>query len=698
MVPLLVPACVKESPGANQEEVDECPDNPNKMHPGVCGCEADDIVDVLTGIYTCLSTDIDLCPNDPVKTKPGICGCGVADTLGSDGIALCLTQNFDLCPDDPKKTLPGICGCGVEDSIDAATGLASCIAGQLDLCPDDEFKTLPGVCGCGVADTPDEATGIPLCTIEELDFCPSDPNKKKPGICGCNVADNDTDDDGKLDCEETCIENPKKYEPGICGCDFLDTTQNIADNDKDGVPNCLDYCPDNKWKQVDDGCSCDQLQYTLQGGTGCAQIISSAREFIVFRDNWNQGKYEEPTNDMAFILVNDINLGEVLTQETASEWVGVGLEEKPFNAIFLGNHHRIEGIRHMGTIHQNLVFGNDESNDVAIFNYTNQARISDITLDLNMVAKDYAAGLMAHSSGSVIDNIGMYGTVTASSYVGGVIAEANSTSVGHIFSEAEVQANGDYVGGVVGVLSDSQLSNVESSGIINGRKYTGGVVGWASRASRLINIYANGEVNGWAYTGAVAGEISARSSLLNAYTTSLVTCYEAPCALLIAQIDDFSTVKNAYSTGLMDNQISEVEPDNPPEDGDPDDPETHDYSVPVAALIASFGSVDNVVEHLFYWALPELIPIPDEVSEMTMVERPTPFEYVELYPYTIATDEAPSALLNEKLNGVLSCNIGICTLDGYTCTQWSDAVHPISLPDGSGNTISVHLPVLELVD
>ena len=55
----------------------------------------------------------DGCPNDPNKIAPGICGCGVADTdTDGDGTANC----NDGCPNDPNKTAPGICGCGNSDT------------------------------------------------------------------------------------------------------------------------------------------------------------------------------------------------------------------------------------------------------------------------------------------------------------------------------------------------------------------------------------------------------------------------------------------------------------------------------------------------------------------------------------------------------------------------------------------------------
>jgi hypothetical protein len=66
-------------------------------------------VKMLAVAYSCSSGDTDQCPTDPNKTSPGICGCGTPDTdSDGDGTANCK----DNCPTDPNKTQPGLCGCG----------------------------------------------------------------------------------------------------------------------------------------------------------------------------------------------------------------------------------------------------------------------------------------------------------------------------------------------------------------------------------------------------------------------------------------------------------------------------------------------------------------------------------------------------------------------------------------------------------
>jgi len=104
----------------------------------------------------------DNCPNDPDKTEPGVCGCGVPDTdSDQDGTPDCK----DGCPADPNKTEPGVCDCGVPDTDTDQDGTPDC----KDNCPNDPNKTEPGVCGCGVPDTDSDQDGTPDCTDDDDD-------------------------------------------------------------------------------------------------------------------------------------------------------------------------------------------------------------------------------------------------------------------------------------------------------------------------------------------------------------------------------------------------------------------------------------------------------------------------------------------------------------------------------------------------
>ena len=168
----------------------------------------------------------DECPNDPLKVAPGVCGCGVSDVdSDGDGAANCI----DGCPNDPLKLSAGVCGCGVSDVDSDGDGTANCIDG----CPNDPLKLAPGVCGCGVSDVDSDGDGVADCN----DGCPTDPLKLSAGVCGCGVSDVDSDGDGVADCNDGCPNDPLKLAPGVCGCGVSD-----VDSDGDGVANCLDNC------------------------------------------------------------------------------------------------------------------------------------------------------------------------------------------------------------------------------------------------------------------------------------------------------------------------------------------------------------------------------------------------------------------------------------------------------------------------
>ena len=169
----------------------------------------------------------DACPDDPNKIDPGVCGCGVPDSdTDGDGTLDC----DDACPSDPNKMVPGDCGCGVPDTDTDGDGIPNCN----DACPNDPNKTAPGACGCGVAETDTDGDGTPNCN----DACPTDPNKIAAGQCGCGLPDTDTDGDGTANCIDACPSDPNKIAPGTCGCSVPDT-----DGDGDGLADCIDNCP-----------------------------------------------------------------------------------------------------------------------------------------------------------------------------------------------------------------------------------------------------------------------------------------------------------------------------------------------------------------------------------------------------------------------------------------------------------------------
>jgi hypothetical protein len=98
----------------HQIDPDSCPDDPNKVEPGICGCGVSDVDSDGDGTADCL----DQCPQDPNKIETGICGCGVADTdSDGDGYKICEGD----CNDDEPSAYQGaseICDDGIDNDCD----------------------------------------------------------------------------------------------------------------------------------------------------------------------------------------------------------------------------------------------------------------------------------------------------------------------------------------------------------------------------------------------------------------------------------------------------------------------------------------------------------------------------------------------------------------------------------------------------
>ncbi len=579
-----------------------------------------------------------------------------------------------MCPDDPKKMVPGICGCGTsDDEIDPDTKVPKCISDKVDLCPDDPLKTRPGVCGCGISD------------------------------------EDDSDNDGTPDCIDNCENDPNKTEPGTCGCGIPDSSQNIADNDGDGIPNCIDECPESKWKWTKDNCACGAISYTINDNAICAQIIATPTEFLAFRDGWNDGSINSSVQTTALMLVNDINLGDVMNQEEASNWIGIGTEAHPFDGILIGKKLLsetqdpivIKAVRMHGKTTETLILGNAEASNVALFGVTKAARIANLSLELSMLGKERVAGLVATAIDSRLSLIQYTsGSISAESMAGGIAATLSggfiknaTVSSPQTPDDVTITVSSHDVGGIVAIAENAQISNTASYAQLSGQSLVGGIAG-ELHTTVLSNAFTIAPIEGGSYTAGLVALLNSHSSILNAYSASNVTCNAAPCALLNASIADFSTVKNAYTTGLIINNIptDDLPPVDPPPEHDPESDEDEDpeaISIPVATLIASFDTQDNVTDKLYYWSQLEIPSIPEQAAQLKYVPAPIPFDYSSLVPSTEAGRLV--TMLNENQTCYAEQS---CAIEGVSVLNWISTSRLISTPDASQMTVS--LPTFDL--
>ena len=700
-------------PDCIEENLDLCPDDPAKTLPGICGCGVPDDIDKDgNGLPDCVDKIyedfIDLCPDDPDKNAPGTCGCGMKEVVDAKGNAICSGDNVDLCPDDPKKTMPGVCGCGFSDEDLDNNKIPDCLEADIDLCPNDPNKKLPGICGCNVSDSDLEPeTGVPTCIADKIDLCPDDPKKTRPGICGCGVSDKiDKDKDGTPDCLDECPEDPKKKAPGICGCGTPDSSKNIADSNGDGIPNCLDACPENRWKTVEDECGCEAILYTINETDVCARVISNAQELIALRDGWNDGSINSSVDNMTFIVVDNINLGEVLDQDAASQWVGIGTQLHPFDGNFVG--HRlnsedtspvvINAIRTSGKHTEALTLGNPEVSDVALFGYTDSARVDNIHVQISFAGDSHVAGMIANANETTLSNVQYSkGTIDAREMAAGLVAEfskgtIHNAVVSSISAPDQITGTGENIGGLVASASNSQISNVAVHAAVLGAGHVGGIAGLLKVVS-LSNAYSSGSITGGSMTASLVGELVEHSSLINAYTTSKVICRDEPCSALVASINEFSNIKNVYTSGvIVDAREGQPEqppsnPDLPPDGDDPDVPSVElPISTPIAFLVASFQSYDNVMEKLYYWANSDFPAFPEATGELKYTDLPESFDYVSLIPVVTSNHQQLLQVLNENM----ICFDASCSIDNVACLQWSHEQRLISAPDSQ---MTVTLPV-----
>ncbi|MEW6080098.1 MAG: DUF1566 domain-containing protein, partial [Thermodesulfobacteriota bacterium] len=222
------------------------------------GCSTD--TDSIT-----LTIAADACPEDPEKLEPGACGCGVADTdSDSDGTLDC----NDGCPDDPSKIDPGLCGCGIADTDSDGDASPDCNDG----CPNDPNKMSAGACGCGNPDVDLDGNGV----IDCLEQPPDDDTEVCDGI--------DNDLDGFVD--EGCVawfrdsDGDGYGDPAVSVIDLVQPAGYVSDNtDCDDTnaavhPGALEICGNG----IDEDCSGEDLAC---GGNNLPPVADAGEDRVV---------------------------------------------------------------------------------------------------------------------------------------------------------------------------------------------------------------------------------------------------------------------------------------------------------------------------------------------------------------------------------------------------------------------------------
>jgi hypothetical protein len=258
----------------------------------------------------------DQCPDDPDKIEPGACGCGVPDTdSDGDGVPDCndgCVDNLefdndgdgigDVCdPDDDND--------GVVDTADNCALMANSeqadneLDGIGDVCdPDDDNDGVPDDApdNCPFTANPDQADfdmdslgdvcdgDVDGDLVDDgVDICPFDPDPGQENTDGDlqgDACDEDDDNDGVLDVDDNCTT--------LVNVDQTDTdSDNLgdacdADDDGDDIDDLGDNCPltpnfdqsDNDMDLEGDVCDADDDNDGINDGSDNCPLVENVAQ------------------------------------------------------------------------------------------------------------------------------------------------------------------------------------------------------------------------------------------------------------------------------------------------------------------------------------------------------------------------------------------------------------------------------------
>ena len=209
---------------------------------------------------------------------------------------------------------------------------------------------------------------------------------------------------------------------------------------------------------------------------------------------------EEGKTDINITLNTDLNL-------TNMEWTPIGTESQPYTGTFNGKNKTITGLTVTGSNKYAGLFGDIGSGGT----------VKNVVLEGVQITSDnssgYAGGVAGDSWGT-IENCSVSGSVSGTTFAGGVVGSQWGGSITGCNSSATVKGE-TYVGGIAGETnSGASLTGCYATGDVTvendgtNNSHAGGVVGY-NGGGTLTACYATGSVtgsgSGTIYVGGVTG-------------------------------------------------------------------------------------------------------------------------------------------------------------------------------------------------
>ncbi len=217
---------------------------------------------------------------------------------------------------------------------------------------------------------------------------------------------------------------------------------------------------------------------------------------------------------------------------------------------------------------------------LGFFGYLDSAYLNGIELQRVMVRGPHHVGglaAMAHATDvdacGIVDNTtaGIVTILSGNHTVGGLVAEADNSTINYSQSKVKLLGSAVYAGGVLGRGSEVTVSNTRAMDTSNmDAIYIGGIVGYstgtpsgpvgvigakASTGSRLVNNYVNMvTTNGSANAGGVVGYAD-NTDIRNNYVYGSMNGTEAVGAVAGILLDNVSATNNYYLQGTASDAV-----------------------------------------------------------------------------------------------------------------------------------------------
>lgn len=226
------------------------------------------------------------------------------------------------------------------------------------------------------------------------------------------------------------------------------------------------------------------------------------------------------------------------------EWNPVGTTQVPFTGGFDGAGYTIS----------NFAITRSAVNNVGFFGVIKDAAVKDITFDsIKVAGKSYVgivAGLVQGNAWN-LNNIHVTNTdITAVSYAGGLagsIAAASSESIDRCSFDGTVTATSGRVAGLAG-NSFGDIKNSYVTGTITGTSYVGGLTGYSNGTAIVSTSYCAADLTGTNYVGGLIG-YKGKGTINNSFAIGTITGTGNVGGLLGA--GGTTTIQNCYGATII---------------------------------------------------------------------------------------------------------------------------------------------------